>query len=81
MPSKITRSFDFARATGISLQRVKHRAAARKEISPRLTDGVCCGNTARPEAMTTATDIHSAARLSPAARGLVSILLVVILPL
>jgi hypothetical protein len=31
--------------------------------------------------MTAATDIHSAASLSPATRGLVSILLVVILPL
>jgi len=74
-------SFDFARPAGISLQRVKHQAARRKEFRRGLTDRPRCGNTAKPKAMTAATDIHSAASLSPAARGLVSILLVVILPL
>jgi hypothetical protein len=40
-----------------------------------------CGNTAKRKAMTNAPSTHSAALSSLAALGLVSILLVVILPL
>ena len=47
----------------------------------RLTDRAGSGNTAKPEAMTTATDTHSAAPLSVAARGLISVIVVSILPL
>jgi len=46
-----------------------------------LTDPLCCGKTATRKVMTAASDTHSAARIPLVARGLVSILLVVILPL
>jgi hypothetical protein len=39
------------------------------------------GNTRTPEAMNAASDIHSAARLSEAARGRIILLVVSILPL
>jgi hypothetical protein len=81
--ARIKRTSDFSAARAIG-SRVRVEAdevkGNRRKTADRLTDWISPGNTWRPDVMSAAFDTSSADRLRQAARGLLSILLVAILP-